>query len=312
MIEERPPVAVLGGFGFIGGHLVERLSVLGHTVTVLGRPAPSLEGSRESAGVRYVYGDFANAADVRDAIEGAQIVFNLVGSTVPQSSNENPRYDVEANLVPALSFLEMCGKLGVKQVVFASSGGTVYGVPQKLPIGEDHPTYPICAYGIQKLTVEHYMRLFHRLSGVAMTVLRLANPYGSRQNIKRGQGIIGTFCRRLAAGEPLQVWGDGSVVRDYIHVSDVVTAMERVVGRAEGYRVYNIGTGVGTSVNDLVSYLRALFPRPFEVEYFPSRPVDVPSNILDASRFRAEFSWQPEMAIERGLRETVAWYMAQK
>lgn len=312
MKDEQPSVAVLGGFGFIGGHLVERLSALGHSVTVLGRPAPLLEGSRESAGVRYVYGDFANAADVRDAIEGAQVVFNLVGSTVPQSSNENPRYDVEANLVPALSFLEMCGKLGVKQVVFASSGGTVYGVPQKLPIGEDHPAYPICAYGIQKLTVEHYMRLFHRLSGVAMTVLRLANPYGPRQNIKRGQGIIGTFCRCLAAGEPLQVWGDGGVVRDYIHVSDVVTAMERVIGWAEGYRVYNIGTGVGTSVNDLISHFRTLFPRPFEVEYLSSRPVDVPSNILDASRFRAEFDWRPELDIERGLRETIAWYMAQK
>lgn len=306
-MNERPRICVLGGGGFIGSHLVEHLVSQGYPVTLFGR-ASANRRLRSAANYRIVLGDLANPADVMRAVENSDTVFHLVGSTVPKSSNENPTYDVESNLIPALHLLSACRTAGVRQVVFASSGGTVYGIPEYLPISEDHPPRPICSYGITKLAVEHFMRLESRQSRLDVTILRLSNPFGPRQTIQKGQGVIATFAKRIVAGQALSVWGDGSVVRDYIPIDDVVRAMERVIGRAEGYRVYNLGSGIGRSLMDIIAVFKEISGRPIEVNYLPSRDIDVPTNVLDITRFSADFSWHCERDFSAAVGEVVEWY----
>ena len=301
-------VTLLGGFGFIGAHLAQQLQARGHQVTVFGHANTAVVERLSAHGIRTCQGDFADSTAVGASVIGAHTVFHLVGSTTPGSSNANIRQELAQGLLPTLSLLDICVESGVEQVVFTSSGGTVYGIPEYVPIDEKHATAPICAYGINKLTTEHYMRLYAKTHGIAMTVARLSNPYGPYQNIRRGQGIIGTYCDRIVKGHPLLVWGDGAAERDYIYIQDVVTALELLIGRRSGFEVFNIGTGAGTSINGLIEKLRAVAARPFEVQYLPGRHVDVPVNILDCTLFRSEFGWAPACDVPTGIGLTLDWF----
>lgn len=303
----RTKITVLGGFGFIGGHLASYLVSLGYEVTLFGY-ASRLLPHHFSASVTEILGDFADTAKLSQAIAGSDVVFHLISNSTPMSSNQVLSQDVHDNLICTLDLFEACAQAGVRQLVFASSGGTIYGVSKYLPIDENHPTEPICAYGVNKLTTEHYMRLYSRIRNIDMTAIRIGNPYGPWQNIRRGQGIIGTYCADIASGKTIQVWGDGSVVRDYIYIRDVAEALERVIGNAPGFNVYNLGTGIGTSINDLVNILGKLQGRPLNPAYLPGRDVDVPVNILDAGKFMSSFGWKPKTSLEEGVALTLAWH----
>jgi UDP-glucose 4-epimerase len=300
-------VAVLGGFGFIGRHLTDHLLKCGYNVTIFGRKNKNIYYPSSNL-IRYVYGDFSDATKVKEAISDSDVVFHLLGNSTPASSIRTPQKDIEENLLPTLALFEYCQQAAVKQIIFASSGGTVYGIPNYLPIDEDHPTLPICAYGINKLTTEHYMRLYSKLHGINMTAIRLANPYGPFQNIKRGQGIIGTFCEHIASSQPLQIWGDGCVVRDYIYIDDVATALEKVIGKTQGYQFYNLGSGIGTNINELVSILSQATSQDIKINYLTGRDIDVPINILNIKKFRTDFNWEPKFSLEEGIKLTLKWH----
>lgn len=246
------------------------------------------------------------------ALQDCDVVCHLIGSTVPQSSNGNPRYDIEANLAPTLTLFDLCRQYGIRHLIFASSGGTIYGIPQYVPIDEAHETKPICSYGIQKLAIEHYMRLYHSLYGIDMTALRLSNVYGPRQNTARAQGVIGAYCSRVAHGEALDMWGDGTVVRDFMYIADVVEAIKMVMRHAPGFQVFNLGTGIGTSLNDLIDHLRVVSPVAFTVRHLPGRAVDVSVNILDCTKFQQAFPWKARYSLMEGLRPTLDWFMTQR
>ena len=312
MDNHKPSILVLGGFGFIGRHLVTRLVRDGFSVTVFGRPSHEGLDLAPGSPIRYCYGDFENASELDCAVRGMDVVFHLIGSTVPQSSNDNPRFDVDAHIGPTVTLLDLCVKNGVHEVVFASSGGTVYGLPVHLPIDENHKTAPISSYGIQKLAIEHYMRLYGMTHGLCCTVLRVANPYGPGQNIARHQGIIGTICSKIRRNETIDIWGDGKVVRDYIYISDLVEAMERCILSGDGYRIYNVGTGVGTEINRILEIFRTLGCVDLRVRYRPGRLVDIPANILDFQKIRGALNWQPQVALEDGIRLTLNSYPEKK
>lgn len=302
-------IVILGGRGFIGGHLAQRLASLGYNCDLFCRPSIGSTGNQTMPGVNYIYGDFSSKSDVARALDGATVVFHLIGNTVPASSNRDPHFDIESNLLPTISLLEMCAQKKVEQVIFASSGGAVYGVPEQVPIDEYHPTFPICSYGIQKLAVEHYMRVIGTAAGVKMTVLRIANPYGPRQSVKRSQGVIAAFCHCIKMRKPLSIWGDGSVIRDYIHILDVVEAMAAVIELPDSYSVFNIGSEIGTSLRQLTELLIELTPSTYDVEYSPARSVDVPANVLSTTKFRTRFDWEPKWNIKDGLANTLSWYL---
>lgn len=306
-------VAVLGGGGFIGSAIVDRLLADGHAIRVFERPR--IEAYRTFApgeDVEWLTGDLANVADVTRAVSGVDALMHLVGATLPADSNRDMIYDVESNVVTTLRVLGVMASEGVRRIVFISSGGTVYGNPVRLPIDESHPTDPRVSYGITKLAIEKYLLLHKHLHGMTVRILRVSNPFGERQRVETAQGAVAAFLRRALRNEPLEIWGDGSVTRDYLHVSDVADAFARALVYEGDESVFNIGSGVGTSLNDLIAMLERVVGRPLERRYAPGRAFDVPRSILDNARARRELGWSPRVSMEDGLVRTAAWIREQQ
>lgn len=296
---------VVGGNGFIGSHLVDGLRQAKWKVVVLDRADERYRPRRQD--VEYVYGELGNRRLLTDILSRTDVVFHLAYTTVPQTSNDDPMLDVRTNILDSIILLEVCVKVNVPRVIFLSSGGTVYGIPRQLPISEDHPTDPICSYGITKLAIEKYLALFYHLHSIDYTVLRPANPYGERQNPLGLQGAIAVFLGQIARGLPIVIWGDGSVVRDYFYVGDLVEACLTVVSARSEERVFNVGSGHGVSLNQLVETITRVVSVDFKILYTPTRPFDVPELVLDVSRAEHSLSWSARTSLEEGLERTWAW-----
>lgn len=289
----------------MGTHLVDRLLESGHFVKVYDRSPNKFRDLPPEA--ECMEGELGNHGLIREAVEGIEVVYHLAGTTLPKTSNDDPIYDVRSNLVDTIQLLEACVAAGVRKVVFASSGGTVYGVPEAVPIGEDHPTNPISSYGIVKLAAEKYLELFRHLYNLDYTALRVSNPYGPFQDPKGQQGAISVFLHRIYEGWPISIWGDGSVVRDYLYVSDLMDVLERVAEVESRERVFNIGSGRGTSLNELVQLMVEAVGEQPTVEYLPARALDVPVSVLDVSRAYAELGWSPKTELAEGIVRTWDW-----
>jgi UDP-glucose 4-epimerase len=295
---------VLGANGFIGSALTRLLLQSGHWVLAcdLAReffdlPAhPRLE-------MRHL--DFLDEVAIAGAVEGADWVFHLVSTTKPASAEANLTFDVQTNVIGSIRLFEACAAAGVERVMFASSGGTVYGRPERLPVAERSRAEPRCAYGLAKLTIERYGKLIEERSAHALKVLalRIGNPFGPRHH-DPDQGVIPVFMRRIRQGLPLQVWGDGSVVRDYVHVDDVARAFIAAAAYSGQERVFNVASGCGKSLRDIIEQLQALAPVPVAVEYRPGRPFDVPAMVLDISLAERELGWCPQVSFDSGLVQT--------
>lgn len=296
---------VLGGNGFIGMHLVERLVEDGRAVRVYDRGLNKFRAVPRRA--EYVEGELGNHGLIREAVEGIEVVYHFISTTLPKTSNDDPIYDVRSNLVDTIQLLEACVEAKVRKVVFASSGGTVYGPPQTIPIPEDHPTDPISSYGIIKLTTEKYLGLFHHLYGLDYAALRISNPYGPYQNPAGQQGAIGVFLQRIYSGRPIEIWGDGEVVRDYLYVSDLVDALVLAAGKTTESKVFNIGSGHGASLNELIDLMAAVVGEKPTVEYQPARSLDVPVSVLDIGRARRELGWEPVTELPEGIEKAWTW-----
>lgn len=293
---------LLGGNGFIGSHLVDRLLADGHSVRVFDkyeeryrRPLPRVD---------YRFGDFGNRGLLAEALHGIDLVFHLINTSLPKTSNDDPAYDVQSNVIETLFLLEKCVELGVRKVVFISSGGTVYGRPSQLPVAEDGATDPECSYGITKLMIEKYLSLYRQLHGLEYVVVRPSNPYGSRQNPRGIQGAIPVFLGRIARGEPVEIWGDGSVVRDYLFIDDLVDGICRAAFITAGDRIFNLGSGQGLSLNKVLAAIRSVTGREVPVIHKPGRQFDVPAIYLDISRASRQLGWHPVTSLEIGIQQT--------
>lgn len=303
---------VLGGKGFIGGHLAHRLKNMGYMVRIFDRPTRSGDNVIEfENGVELYKGDFVNEANLLSAIEGVDYVFHFISSTTPKTSNDNPLYDIETNLVGTIKLLEILKENSNIRLIFISSGGTVYGVSNKYPIPENHPTKPICAYGVCKLTIENYLYTYNFLYGLDYVVLRVSNPYGERQNPNSIQGAIPVFMKKILENKKITIWGDGSVARDFIYIDDVVDAFVMAMQRDLGHTVFNIGSGVAITLNNLLGIIEGITGRSPIVEYLPGRDLDVPTNFLDISLARSELNWAPKTPLPEGLKKTWSWLCSQ-
>ncbi len=291
---------VLGGGGFLGQNLCRALAEAGAEPFSFGRRAP--------AGVHATTGEIADPAALARALAGQEIVFHLVGGSLPEKSNADPVADIEAGVIGTVRILDQCRAAGVRQIVFASSGGTVYGIAPSTPIPETAPTNPISAYGISRLAIEKYLHLYSHLHGLDYRVLRIANPYGRHQAGDRPQGVIAALLCRALRGEALDIWGDGSVVRDFVHVEDVAAAFLHVSLCKGGTRVFNVGSGSGLSVNRIADDIERVIGRgPLARSWRPSRPADVPVNILDIALITRQTGWRPSVGWLDGLRDTAEW-----
>jgi len=296
---------VLGGSGFLGSYLVDALCDESFQVSSLDRYPERFR--RQNDQVEFIQADFGNRGELELILKrGVDFVFHLVSSTIPQTSNDDPIFDVQSNVIETIALLEMCVKYAVKKVVFVSSGGTVYGLPKQLPVTENHPTLPLCSYGITKLTIEHYLHLFYLLHGLKYCILRPSNPYGSRQDPRGKQGAAAVFMNKLLKGEEISVWGDGSVVRDYFHASDFARACLAMIS-SETVGIFNVGSGVGTSINQLLADLEVVTGRRAKVNYLPGRGFDVSEFYLDCAHIKEEFGWTPQVEFMTGLEQMSTW-----
>ena len=307
-VQSLPPrCLVLGGGGFLGGHLVEALRVEGYRIRVFDRIPVRATVTDIFQGVEWYEGDFGNRGDIAAALEGCEIVFHLVATTQPKASNEDPIHDLESNLLATVRFLDLALEYSMRKVVFASSGGTVYGIPHTVPVPESHHTQPLCSYGIHKLAIEKYLHLYYSLHGLAYCVLRLSNPFGERQRSDASQGAVAVFLDKALRDEEVTVWGDGSAVRDYVYVRDVSRAFCQAARHEAGAGVFNVGSGEGLSVNELLAAIEDLLGRSIRRRYVNARPFDVPVSILDITRASQALGWQPRFTLREGLQRTLEW-----
>lgn len=299
---------IFGGGGFIGSAIADRLLLDGHSLRIFERPR--VEPYRKFTGsesVEWLTGDFLSVHDVGEAIEGADAVFHLVSSTLPKSSNDDPAYDVHTNLIASLQLLDAMVARKVGRIVFISSGGTVYGSPKYLPVDEKHATDPEVSYGIVKLAIEKYLLMYQRLHGIKATILRVANPYGERQRIETAQGAVGVFLHRALSRQKIEIWGDGSVTRDYVYIGDVAEAFAKALTYSGPESVFNISSGQGTSLNQLIALIEALLGRGVDQAQLPGRAIDVPVNVLCNQLARRELGWIPQVSLAQGLQRAAAW-----
>jgi len=209
--------------------------------------------------------------------------------------------------VATLQMLNAMVAHNVLRIVFISSGGTVYGPPLYLPIDENHPTNPLVSYGITKLTIEKYLKMFEFMHGIKTITLRVANPYGERQRIETAQGAVGVFIHHALKGIPIDIWGDGSVTRDYLHVSDVAEAFVRALGYSGEKHCFNISSGAGISLNELIGMLEDMLGKQIKRNYLPGRPFDVPVSVLSNDLARKELKWEPRIMMRDGIARTAKW-----
>lgn len=293
---------VIGGAGFIGSRLTRLLVDSGREVRVMGRsPRPS---SKLPSAVHYEQADYGDVEKLKTFLAGAEEVIDLAYATAPQTSYADPVFDLVSNVPPSVRLLQEAVAASVHRVVLVSSGGTVYGVARQLPIREDHPTQPISPYGITKLAIENYGRMFTSLFNLPVIIVRPANAYGEGQRRLSGQGFIAAAMERIKHRQEVEIYGEQGTVRDYIHVDDVASGILAALQRGEPGSAYNIGTGRGLSNLEILRAIEPLASKlrlPIHTRYSPARKFDVPDNYLDCTLLQSVSGWHAQIPLEEGV-----------
>jgi UDP-glucose 4-epimerase len=299
---------ILGGNGFIGRHVALILARAGHRVTLAARRRPAYAFPPDVTGRIVCKTLELGSADWDLLVEDASVVHHYAWGSIPASANSNPAGDLITNVNPMLGLLEALRRRGAGRVVFSSSGGTVYGKLRETPVRESHPVSPITAYGAGKAAAELYLNLYRAMHGMDCRIARIANPYGAGQDPTRGLGAVTTFLYRALTGQPIEIWGTGEVVRDYIHIADVAAFLVTLARspRTDEAFIFNVGSGTGTSLNGIVAELETRLERKLVVNRTQLRPFDVPANVLAIDLARHVLGWAPELSFADGIARTLA------
>lgn len=294
---------IIGGGGFIGRHVGLALARQGADIILAGRRRPEfLDQSMNGVTLPWKYLDIHNA-DWDAQIQTADIVHFYAWGSLPSTANADPKSDLEHNLGALIGLLDALRRKGHGRVIFSSSGGTVYGPVKQVPVPETHELAPINAYGAGKAAAEIYLNLYRVMHGLDCRVARIANPFGAGQDISRGLGAVTAFMSRALHNQQIEIWGTGEVVRDFIHIADVAECLARLatLDDLQGQYVFNIGSGKGTSLNELVTMLESRFAHKLQVIRKPGRDFDVPSNVLCIERVQKILGWKPRLNFAAGL-----------
>ncbi len=310
MSEDNKTALVTGGAGFIGSHLVDRLVESGWNVDVVDDLS---SGRKENLNPEAKL----HQLDIRDRTLGdlvstvkPSVVFHVAAQISVAVSAREPLLDADVNVMGSLNVLEAVRGAGGSKVVFVSTGGAMYGEPERLPADESLPERPGAPYGTSKLCVEKYLPLYRDLYNIKSSIIRPANVYGPRQDPHGEAGVVAIFSRAMLAGQPVKIFGDGTDERDYVFVGDIVSAL-MAAAKNDMPGPYNAGTGVGTSVNDLFRRLADLTGYEQPAKHEAPRPGDLRRISLDASRARKDLQWTPKMNLDEGLSQTVEWFRSQ-
>ena len=298
-----------GGAGFVGSHVADRLLERGHEVAVVDDLSSGKRGNVPE-GARFY------EADVRGGCKGVfeefgpEALCHQAAQMDVRRSVREPDFDADVNVLGTVRLLQSCAEHGVRRVVFASTGGAVYGEQREFPATEEHPQYPISPYGVSKLAAERYLHFYGVQYGVSYAALRYANVYGPRQDPHGEAGVVAIFCGNLAEGKASKINGTGGQTRDYVYVGDVARANVLALEGEAPNGAYNVGTGVETSVNELYDRMRRLSGRNLPPQRGPQPPGEQRRSCVDPSRASRALKWWPEVDLDTGLKETLRSFAA--
>ncbi|MCP9447372.1 MAG: NAD-dependent epimerase/dehydratase family protein [Nitrospira sp.] len=303
-------VLVTGGAGFIGSHVVDRLVEEGHEVVVVDDLSTGKRKHVNRSAGLYKLDVQSGRLEKVFRNERPSIVIHLAAQVSARQSVENPILDAQVNVLGTMNVLHQAARHGARKVIFASSGVAIYGEQEVHPAPESHPTKPLSAYGISKLCGEHYLSYFQRVSGLQVVSLRYASVYGPRQDPEGEAGVVAIFIRKMLSGEQPIINGNGRQTRDFVFVDDVVQANLAVMSQ-EAQGVYNVGTGVETSINELFRMLAGLTGSSCKEVHGPAKVGEQIRSVIDSSRLKQEVGWEPETGLAEGLEKTVAYFRGQ-
>jgi UDP-glucose 4-epimerase len=307
-------ILVTGGAGFIGSHLVDALIERGHKVVVIDNLST---GKKENINKKAKFYKIDICSPKIGEIfkkEKPEIVFHFAAQINVRKSVEDPLFDAKVNILGSLNviqnFLQLpTSNFQLPTFIFASTGGAIYGETKKIPTPENHPANPISPYGIAKLTVENYLRFYKENFGLKFISLRFSNVYGPRQDPKGEAGVVAIFIEKLSKGERPTIFGDGNQTRDFIFVEDAVSACLKAMEYKGEKEIFNIGTGIETSINELYEIISKLLRTKIKPKYAPEKPGDLKRSCLDISLAKRELKWRPKYNLEKGLRETIKFIL---
>lgn len=285
---------IIGGTGFLGSALRDQLLARGVWTSTIARSPSRICHEK----LEHVVADLNDISILQKEILRSDVVFHFVYTSTPAQAEKDWNAEIYANLLPVTRIIEACAVNGCK-LIFASSGGTVYGNPSRIPTPEATKPHPLSVYGLTKLMTEEALRFGYDRYRVPTTVLRISNPFGLNQTGENGQGAIGRFLRSVVNDQPIEIWGDGSIIRDYIHIDDVVTAILLAADICESFEIYNVGSNVGRSLTEIVSVIERVTGKSIRKQYRQHRSIDVPVNILDNTKIKNKMKWYPDLNFEK-------------
>lgn len=299
---------VFGGSGFIGSHLAEGLVEKGYDVTVFDNfKSGTMNLENIINEIEIIQGDFFNESEVNNALKDIDYVFHYISTTTPATAIKDPIFEIESNIIGSVKLFQKSIENNVKKIIYPSSGGTIYGNKTINLSRESDPINPVNPYAISKLTIEKYLYYFNYLYGLDYTILRYSNPYGERQNPLGKQGVIPIFLNKIKHGEKPVIYGDGSMIRDYIYIKDLIDATLAVFEKETSEKIFNVGSGMGTSLNELIDIISEVTGKKIMPTYVEDCNTYVPKIILDISKIQNEVGWEQSTQLRAGIEKTWEW-----
>lgn len=294
-------ILIFGGTGFLGSYLCEELLKYNYDLNLYIRKNTSNLNSinKYHEKINIIWGEFSKEESFEKITQNIDYVYHLISPT--NISKVEPILDINLIIKPTLKLMDACVKNKVKKIIFFSSGGAVYGIPQNIPIKENEKNNPISAYGLQKLIIEKYLSLYYKIYGLDYSILRIGNPYGPGQKPFSNQGIIANILGCYLTNKNIEIWGDGGVIRDYIYVTDVIKAARMILNYKGNQKIFNVAFGKGYSINQIINIVEDIFKVKLKINYLKGRKQDVPVNILNIDLLKEELNWHPEVSLNKGI-----------
>lgn len=308
-------ILIFGAAGFIGTNLSLELTKKSNiSLTLVDNCNANIDFLKKMnlKNAKYIISSFGSDADFLRITKDQDIIVHLISSTIPATSNNHISLEIESNVIATSKMLDACIENGVKKVIFISSGGTVYGKDHECPLKEEYVCNPITSYGIQKLSIEKLLYLYNYLYNLDYRIIRLSNPYGRFQKPNGILGAITTFTYQILNNKEITVYGDGSVIRDFIYIEDAIKAIINISFSDSKYKLYNVGSGSGLSINDAIETISKTISKIPRIKYVNGRKTDIQTNYLDVTRYEREFGKLAITSLSEGVLKTVEYIVGEK